>query len=78
MAASEIKIPGYQGKWYLVEHDYCLGRAVTAYESCIWGNDAAWIWLFDDTGEVLMDDSYNGVLDLVEFENEMEDDYDLS
>ena len=72
MSANEITIPGYRGKWYPVAHEYCLGHPVTAYESCIWGNDAAWIWLFDESGKVLVDDSYNGVLDVYEFEFEME------
>lgn len=65
---NEIKIPGYRGKWYPVEHDFFRGRKVTAYESCIYGNDAAWIWLYDETKEVITDDSWNGVLDLKELE----------
>lgn len=62
-----IKIPGYKGTWYVIDHSYYSGRPCFLLESEVWGDEAAGI-IVDIYGNVILDDVYNGFSDLDDLE----------
>ena len=69
MEKSKIKVKGHTGTWSVIEESYFKGQKVYLLEHERWGDEAANLWVDKDLN-ILIEDSYNGILDLVEAERE--------
>lgn len=65
MKQTGIKINGHIGTWYVVDTHIFRGDQCYELEHEDYGNDAAHI-IVDPEGNVLVDDVWNGYLDLEE------------
>lgn len=70
-----IRIKGHVGTWYVVDRDVFYRPCgdgteeipVLFLESEVYGDEAAWLCV-DENGEVVLEDIWNGVDDLREYE----------
>ena len=82
MMRDGIRIHGYPGAWYVVEQDTFHrpnGEEIPVYllESEMYGDEAAWL-VVDDDLNVVLEEVWNGVDDLREYEKMLEWDVNLN
>ena len=62
----KIRFPGLRGTWYRVDREVIQGVMFEAYESEVWGDEAAWVIATED-GQVVIPEAWNGLGDLHEW-----------
>ena len=67
MKESGIKLPGYTDTWGVIDKDSYNGRDYWLLENEKWGDETQYIIVEANTKIVVLDDVYNGFLDLVEY-----------
>lgn len=60
-----IRFPGFRGAWYRFDAETIGGVVFEAYESEVWGDEAAGIIATED-GKVVYPETWNGFLELEE------------
>ena len=75
MKADGIKVEGHVGTWYVIDESVFRGEKVYLVEHETFGDMAACL-IINEKAEIILDDVWNGFLDLAEaFDDyEMEDD----
>ena len=64
-----VKVAGYIGKWHSIELAYTKCKKVWLLEHDTFGEDTAMLWV-DENLNVIVSDVWNGLHDLIEFEND--------
>lgn len=67
MEKDNLEIKGYIGRWHVIEESFFKGTKVYLLEHSTYGDEAPGLWVDEDLN-VIVDDVYNGVLDLIEAE----------
>lgn len=62
-----VKVNGHRGKWHSIDSAYSNGKKVWLLEHDTYGEDAAMLWV-DENLNVIVDDVWNGLQDLIESE----------
>ena len=63
MSRDNIIINGHKGTWYVIDETYYNGKRVFLVESEIYGDEAPCLIINEDD-EVILDNVWNGFLDL--------------
>lgn len=66
MQTENIKLPGYEGTFYVIDSEPYYRRTLYLLESEIYGEDAYHI-IIDDHDEIILDDVVNGFDDFYDY-----------
>ena len=70
MKKENIKVNGHIGTWYVIDTCYHMGKKVFELEHEEFGGDAPHI-IIDENKNIILEDVWNGWLDLAEYEQNL-------
>ena len=63
MKREHIKVEGHIGRWYVIDESYHRGQKVYLLEHETYGDEAACV-IIDQEGKLIMEDVWNGLVEL--------------